>query len=176
MRFIETALAGVFVFEINRFEDERGFYKRLWGKDELKTVGLDSNLNNVGLSFNIQKGTVRGMHYQLKPFAETKLVQCTRGSVYDVVLDIRPQSKTFGKWIAEELTEANNRALYIPRELAHGFQTLEDGSEVLYCISQKYSVEHSRGIRWNDPRFGIELPLPVSVINDRDRSYEDFNI
>ncbi len=174
MKLIETKLSGVFIIELDSFGDERGFYKRLWGVDELASLGLENDLNNVGLSYNKKRGTVRGMHYQTEPFAETKFVQCLRGKIYDVVLDIRRDSKTYGEWIAEELSPENNRALYIPKGLAHGFQTLEDGSELLYCISEQYNVTSARGIRWNDSQFGIEFPLTVSVINERDASYENF--
>jgi len=174
MKAIKTKLAGVFIIELEPFADERGFYKRLWGKDELAELGLDAELNNVGLSHNKKRGTLRGMHYQEEPFAETKLVQCLRGKIYDVVLDIRRDSETFGEWIAEELSSQNNRAFFIPKGLAHGFQTLEDESEVLYCISEKYDVASARGVRWNDPQFSIQFPLEISVINERDANYADF--
>ncbi len=174
MKLIETKLGGVYIIELEPFADERGFYKRLWGKDELTNFGLDAELNNVGLSSNKRGGTVRGMHYQAAPFAETKIVQCVRGKVFDVVLDIRRDSETFGKWISVELSAENNRAIYIPKGLAHGFQTLADDSEVLYFISEKYDKESGRGVRWNDLQFGIEFPLAVSVINERDKTYADF--
>ena len=174
MKIFETKLEGVYLVELQPFADERGFYKRLWGKDELESLGLDSELNNVGLSFNKKSGTVRGMHYQAEPFAETKVVQCVRGKIFDVVLDLRKDSKTFGKWIGEELSADNNKAFYIPKGLAHGFQTLEDDSEVLYAISAKYDVNSARGVRWNDPQFAINFPLEVSVINERDANYPDF--
>lgn len=174
MKLIETKLHGVFIVELQPFADERGFYKRLWGKDELSGLDLDNELNNVGLSYNKKRGTVRGMHYQAEPFAETKLVQCIRGKIYDIVLVIRSDSETFGEWIAEELSFENNRAFYIPKGLAHGFQTLADDSEVLYCISEKYEPQAACGVRWNDPKFGIELPLDVSIINQRDANYTDF--
>lgn len=174
MELIETKIEGVFIVELDVFDDERGFYKRLWGADELEGLGLECKLNNVGLSYNKKRGTVRGMHFQTDPFSETKLVQCVRGKIYDVVLDIRQDSKTFGEWVAEELTPQNNRAFYIPKGLAHGFQTLDDESEVLYCISEGYETQAARGIRWNDPRFGIEFPLEVSVINERDANYPNF--
>ncbi|HEX8638284.1 MAG TPA: dTDP-4-dehydrorhamnose 3,5-epimerase [Pyrinomonadaceae bacterium] len=174
MKLIETKLSGVFIVELKPFIDERGFYKRVWGSDEFKDLGLDAELNSVGLSNNRRRGTVRGMHYQVEPFVETKLVQCTRGRIYDVVLDIRKDSKTFGEWISAELTAENNKAFYIPKGLAHGFQSLEDDSDVLYCISEKYDPQAARGVRWNDPQFGIQFPLEVSVINERDANYPDF--
>jgi dTDP-4-dehydrorhamnose 3,5-epimerase len=174
MKFTETGLSGVFTVELNRHHDERGFYKRLWGRDELESFGLSGELNNIGLSFNPTRGTVRGMHYQAEPFAEVKLVQCVAGRIYDVILDVRKDSETFGKWIAVELSRENNLAVYIPKNLAHGFQTLEDDSEILYCISEKYNAESARGVRWNDARFSIEFPLEVSVIGERDANYPDF--
>jgi dTDP-4-dehydrorhamnose 3,5-epimerase len=174
MKLTETKLEGVYIIELTPYADERGFYKRLWGKDELESLGLDSELNNVGLSFNKNRGTVRGMHYQAEPFAETKLVQCTRGKIFDVVLDLRKTSKTFGEWIGEELSPENNKAFYIPKGFAHGFQTLEDNSEVLYGISTKYDLNSSRGVRWNDEKFGITFPLEISIINERDANYPDF--
>jgi dTDP-4-dehydrorhamnose 3,5-epimerase len=176
MKLTETKLSGVYLIELQQFTDERGFYKRLWGKDDFDALGLDSDINNVGLSFNKTRGTVRGMHYQAEPFAETKLVQCLRGKVFDVVLDIRKDSATFGEWISEELSPENNKAFYIPKGLAHGFQTLEENSEVLYSISAKYDVDSARGIRWNDPKFGITFPLKISIINERDAKYPDFEV
>ncbi len=175
MKFTETELKGVFIIELQPQKDKRGFYKRIWGRDELESHGLFGELNNIGLSFNSKRGTVRGMHYQAEPFSEVKLVQCLRGKIYDVVLDIRRNSDTFGKWTVIELSAENNTAIYIPQGLAHGFQTLEDNSEVLYCISEKYNAEAARGIRWNDSRFAIEFPLETSVINERDASYPDFD-
>jgi dTDP-4-dehydrorhamnose 3,5-epimerase len=174
MKLTETKLEGVYIIELTSHSDERGFYKRLWGKDELESLGLDSELNNVGLSYNKNRGTVRGMHYQAEPFAETKLVQCTRGKIFDVVLDLRKDSKTFGEWIGEELSPENNKAFYIPKGLAHGFQTLENNSEVLYGIAAKYDVNSSRGVRWNDSQFKIKFPLEISCINERDANYPDF--
>jgi len=174
MKLIETKLQGVFVVELKPFQDERGFYKRLWGADELAEMGLDNDLDNVGVSYNKKCGTFRGMHFQQEPFAEIKLVQCIRGKVFDLILDIRKESKTFGEWVSVELSEQNHKAVYIPKGFAHGFQTLEDNSEVLYFISSKYDKPSANGVRWDDKRFGIELPLDVSVINDRDANYSDF--
>ena len=174
MNRIKTDLAGVFIITLDAFDDERGSYKRLWGTDEMAGLGLTGTLNNVGLSYNKRRGTFRGMHYQAEPFSEVKLVQCVAGRIYDIVLDIRRDSPTFGRWIAEELSPTNNRALYIPEGCAHGFQTLEEDAQALYCISQKYEPASARGIRWNDPQFEIRLPLEVTVINDRDANYGDF--
>lgn len=174
MKFTETKLEGVFTIEIEPRRDERGFFKRLWGRNELESFGLSGKLNNIGLSHNPKRGTVRGMHYQAEPFAEVKLVQCLRGRIHDVVLDIRKNSETFGKWITVELSAENNRAIYIPKNLAHGFQTLENDTEVLYCLSERYNAESARGIRWNDMRFSVKFPLEVSVIGERDANYPDF--
>jgi dTDP-4-dehydrorhamnose 3,5-epimerase len=176
MKLIETKLKGVYLVELQEFSDERGFYKRLWGKDELENLGLDSEINNVGLSFNKKCGTVRGMHYQAEPFAETKLVQCVKGKIFDVVLDLRKDSETFGEWISAELSPENNLAFYIPKGLAHGFQTLADNSEVLYTISSKYDLNSSRGVRWNDAKFYIKFPLEITCINERDAQYPDFEV
>lgn len=174
MNLIETKLKGVYIVQLKPFEDERGFYKRLWGFDEFADLGLDNDLNNVGVSYNKKRGTVRGMHYQKEPFAETKLVQCIRGKIFDVILDIREDSETFGEWISVELSEDNHKAVYIPKGIAHGFQTLLDDSEVLYCISAKHNAEQAGGVRWNDEKFGIEFPLEVSMINERDANYPNF--
>lgn len=174
MKFTQTKLNGVFTVELAPRGDERGFYKRLWGRDELEAAGLCGELNNVGLSYNKTRGTIRGLHFQAAPFAENKLVQCLRGKIYDVVLDIRSDSETFGEWIAVELSSENNRAIYIPKGLAHGFQTLEDDCEVFYCISEKYNAEFARGVRWDDAKFDVVFPLEVGVINERDAGYADF--
>ena len=174
MKLIETELNGVYLIELQPHADARGFYKRLWGKNELESLGLSAEIDNVGLSFNAKRGTVRGMHYQAAPFEEIKLVQCVRGEIYDVILDIRRDSETFGKWIAVNLSPQGNCAVYIPKGLAHGFQTLEDDSEVLYCISAKYDVAAAHGVRWNDPKFGIKFPLEITNINERDANYPDF--
>lgn len=174
MKLIETKIKGVFVIELVAFEDDRGFYKGLWGKDEILKCGLEHEVDNIGLSYNKARGTLRGIHYQCNPFAQAKLVQCIRGSIFDVVLDIRRDSTTFGEWIAEELSAQRNRALYVPPGLAHGFQTLENDTEILYCISGQYKPQQERGVRWNDPQFGIKFPLAVTVINDRDNQFPDF--
>ncbi len=176
MKLTETKLEGVYLIELTPHADERGFYKRLWGKDELESLHLNSELNNVGLSYNKKRGTVRGMHYQAEPFAEIKLVQCTRGKIFDVVLDLRKDSETFGEWTSAELSTENNKAFYIPKGLAHGFQTLDDNSEVLYTISATYDLNSSRGVCWNDPQFAIKFPLEISCINERDASYPDFEV
>lgn len=174
MELTKTKLEDVLIVQMKPAEDKRGFYKRIWGKDDFENIGLESNLDNIGISYNKKRGTVRGMHYQAKPFEEAKVVQCIRGKIFDVILDIRKTSKTFGQWISIELNSADHQALYIPKGLAHGFQTLEDDSELLYLISSKYDKDSAKGIRWNDKKFSIEFPLEINAINERDANYPDF--
>lgn len=174
MLFKETNLKGAFIIEPERFEDERGFFARIWCKREFGEHGLNSNLMQCNISFNNKKGTLRGMHYQAAPYAETKLVKCTRGSIYDVIIDLRPDSETYKHWFAVELNRDNYKMLYIPENFAHGFLTLEDNTEVFYQISAFYHPECARGVRWNDPAFSIHWPAVVSIISDRDRDCPDF--
>lgn len=174
MKLNATKLEGVFVIEMEPSADKRGFYKRVWGKGDFGALGLDTELDNIGISYNKARATFRGMHFQKEPFAESKLVQCVRGRIYDVILDLREDSPTWGEWTAVELSADEHSSLYIPKGVAHGFQTLEDDSEVLYFISAEYNKEAASGVRWNDERFGIELPLEISVINERDSTYADF--
>lgn len=154
--------------------DERGFFARSWCQDEFKAHGLDSALVQCNVSFNKRKGTLRGMHYQIAPFEESKLVRCTSGAIYDVVLDLRRQSPTFKSWIAITLTAQNRNAVYVPEGCAHGFVTLEDCTEVFYQMSEFYSAASARGVRWDDPAFRIEWPEQVEVLSERDRTYPDF--
>ena len=174
MKFIETSLSGVFIVELEPIEDERGFFARSWCSEEFKKRRLVNTLRQCNISFNKKKGTIRGMHYQGKPYEETKLVRCTKGSIYDVIIDLRPSSSTFKKNFGIELSELNHRMLYIPVGLAHGFQTLEDQTEVFYQMSQYFHESYARGIRWNDPAFSIRWPLPISYISSKDNNYEDF--
>jgi dTDP-4-dehydrorhamnose 3,5-epimerase len=174
MIFSETELKGAFLIEAERKEDERGFFARTWCETEFKEHGLNSNLVQCSISFNKRKGTLRGMHYQIPPFEEVKLVRCTRGEVFDVIIDLRPDSKTYKKYISAVLNEENRKMLYIPAGFAHGFQTLSDNAEVFYQMSQFYSPEHGRGVRWNDPAFGILWPEDERIIIERDRNYPDF--
>jgi dTDP-4-dehydrorhamnose 3,5-epimerase len=160
--FSETKLRGVFVVEPERIEDERGFFARTWCRREFEAHGLNPNLVQCSISFNRNKGTLRGMHYQLAPHAEAKLVRCTMGAMYDVALDLRRDSATFKEWVAVELTAENRRMLYIPEGVAHGFQTLTDNTEVLYQMSEFYDPQSARGVLWNDPVFGIEWPPGAS--------------
>jgi dTDP-4-dehydrorhamnose 3,5-epimerase len=174
MIFHETDLAGVVIVEMQLLCDERGFFARSWCEREFREHGLNSELVQCSISFNKERGTLRGVHYQAAPNPEAKLVRCTRGSLYDVALDLRPDSSTYLKWTAAELSAENHRALYIPEGCAHGFLTLEDQTEVLYQMSEFYYPEAARGVRWNDPAFGIEWPGKVEVISERDRIYPDF--
>jgi dTDP-4-dehydrorhamnose 3,5-epimerase len=162
------------VIELARQADQRGFFARSWCRQEFDTHGLTTQLAQCSLSFNIRKGTLRGMHYQTEPHAEDKLVRCTRGAVYDVVLDLRPHSPTFRQWAAFKLTADNYRMLYIPKGLAHGFQTLADTTEVFYQMSEPYHPQSACGVRWNDPAFQIHWPLPDPILSQRDAGYPDF--
>jgi dTDP-4-dehydrorhamnose 3,5-epimerase len=172
--FTETKLAGAFLIKPEKIEDERGFFARLWCEREFQERGLDSRLAQCSLSFNTQKGTLRGMHYQRTPYAETKIVRCTRGAIYDVILDLREDSATFKEWVGVNLTADNHLMLYIPKGCAHGFQTLLDETEVLYQMSEFYRPEAAEGVRWNDAAFAVEWPLEVSVISERDARYADY--
>jgi dTDP-4-dehydrorhamnose 3,5-epimerase len=174
MEYHESKLSGVFEIRIEPIEDERGFFARTWCQKEFEERGLNSPLVQCSLSFNSKKGTLRGMHYQAAPFAETKLVRCTQGSIYDVVIDLRAQSPTFRNWISVVLDAKKRNMVYIPEGCAHGFLTLEDGSEVFYQMSQFYNAGSARGVRWDDPTFRIAWPEKVTVISERDRTYPDF--
>lgn len=174
MIFEPTRLDGAWLLGPERHEDERGFFARLWSASEFAARGLASTLDQCSLSYNRLAGTIRGMHYQAFPFEEAKVVRCVRGAIHDVLLDLRPASPTFGQWVARELTGDNRLAFYVPAGVAHGFQTLTDNAEVLYLIDQPYAPALAHGVRWNDPAFGIEWPLPAAVMSDRDRHYPDF--
>jgi dTDP-4-dehydrorhamnose 3,5-epimerase len=174
MIFHETKVSGVFEIHLEPIHDDRGFFARSWCRDEFQAKGLNSNLVQCNVSFNKRKGTLRGMHCQAPPYVEAKLVRCTQGAIYDVVVDLRPQSPTFKNWIAVNLTAENRHALYIPEGCAHGFLTLEDRTEVFYQMSEFYNAESGRGVRWNDSAFQIQWPEKVEVISKRDRSYPDF--
>jgi dTDP-4-dehydrorhamnose 3,5-epimerase len=174
MMFRESKLRGVFEIEIERHVDERGFFARTWCKKEFEEHGLDSRVAQSSISFNARRGTLRGVHYQAAPNAETKIVRCTQGSVYDVVLDLRADSPTFKEWISVILSAEQRNMIYIPEGCAHGFLTLADNTEVLYQMTEFFAPESARGVRWNDPAFGIVWPEKVEVISERDRMYPDF--
>jgi dTDP-4-dehydrorhamnose 3,5-epimerase len=172
--FTETKLPGAFVIELDKHADQRGFFARTFCQEEFQAHGLNPGVVQCNVSFNKRKGTLRGMHFQAAPFAEAKLVRCTSGSIYDVIIDLRPSSPAFKQYFAVELSAENRKMLYIPEEFAHGFQTLENDTEVFYQMSQYFSPEHVRGARWNDPAFGITWPEDERIIVERDRNYPDF--
>lgn len=174
MIFTETRLKGAFVLDLEKREDSRGFFARSWCRHEFEAHHLNPNIAQCNVSFNRAKGTLRGMHYQAAPFKEAKLVRCTAGAIYDVIIDLRRDSATYLRHVGEVLSAANHRMLYVPEGFAHGFQTLEDDTEVFYQMSQFHSPEHARGVRYNDPAFGIEWLLGSPVLADRDRDYPDF--
>lgn len=164
MLFKETRLRGAYVIELEPVEDERGFFARSFCRDEFERRGLNPNIAQCSVSFNKEKGTLRGMHYQAPPHEETKLVRCTAGAIHDVIIDLRPDSSTFKQWAAIDLTGLNRLTLYVPVGFAHGFQTLEDDTEVYYQISESYHPESARGLKWDDPAVGIKWPLePVNI-------------
>jgi len=173
--FTETKLKGSYIVDIEQINDERGFFARSWDKNIFDQKGLNSNLFQCNISFNKKKGTLRGMHFQEEPYQEAKLVRCTRGSVYEVMIDLRENSSTFKQWEAIELHSDNHKMLYIPEGFALGFQTLEDNTELFYQMSQFYMPKFSRGVRWNDEAFKISWPLDISVISQKDQSFNSFN-
>lgn len=171
----QTGLKGAFIIELERAEDERGYFARAFCRREFASRGLDFNVAQCNISFNRTRGTLRGMHYQVAPHEEVKVVRCTRGALHDVILDLRPQSDTFRRWMSIELTAENGLMLYVPKGFAHGFQTLEDETEVLYLMSEDYHPESARGVRWDDPAFAIEWPAEERrIISTRDRLHPDF--
>jgi dTDP-4-dehydrorhamnose 3,5-epimerase len=174
--FERTRLGGVYTIGAELHEDRRGFFARTWCQKEFEEHGLNPRLVQCNISFNLKKGTLRGMHYQEAPFEEAKLVRCTMGAICDVVVDLRPDSPTFREYLAMTLSAENRKMLYIPEKFAHGFITLEHDTEVFYQMSEFYSQESARGFRWNDPFFGIRLPIEVAVISERDRDYPDFRL
>lgn len=174
MNFVSTGIIGAFVIEPERVGDDRGFFCRTWCRRDFTEHGLNPNLVQCSVSFNLARGTLRGMHYQADPNSETKVVRCTMGAIHDVIVDLRPGSNTYMEWIAVELTADNRKMLYVPEGVAHGFQTLTDNTEVFYQMSEYYVPEAARGIRWNDPRFNIAWPGEIAVISERDRSFKDF--
>jgi dTDP-4-dehydrorhamnose 3,5-epimerase len=176
MIFRETGVEGAWLIEPEAFEDERGFFARTWDAREFAERGLTGAFVQCSISYSAAFGTLRGLHYQAAPHEEAKLVRCTAGTVFDLVVDLRRKSPTFKRWFGAELSAENRHALYIPEGCAHGFLTLSGDSEVLYQISEFYEPAAGRGVRWNDPAFGIVWPAEVMVINDRDRTYPDFEV
>jgi dTDP-4-dehydrorhamnose 3,5-epimerase len=172
--FTPTKLPGAFIIELERLEDDRGFFARSWCCREFEANGLNSRLVQSNISFSQKQGTLRGMHYQVAPFSEVKLVRCTRGSIYDAIIDLRPDSPTFKNHVCMMLSMENHKMLYVPEGFAHGFVTLEDNTEVFYQMSEFYAPEYGRGVRWNDPMFKICWPLAPTMMSERDRTYPDF--
>lgn len=174
MRFRPLSLAGACAVELERREDPRGFFARTFCRDEFAAHGLADNFVQCNVSWNERRGTLRGMHFQKAPSQEGKLVRCTAGAIWDVVLDLRPDSATYLRWEGVELTAENRTALYIPPGFAHGFQTLADGAEVFYQMTDLYAPDLAAGVRWDDPAFGIAWPIPDPILSERDASYPSF--
>ena len=174
MIFAETTLPGAYMVELEKRADERGFFARSWCEKEFREHNLNPRTVQCNISFNKRKGTLRGMHYQVAPAAEAKLVRCTQGAIYDVIIDLRPESETFKRHLGVMLTAESHKILYVPEGFAHGFQALEDNSKVFYQISEYYAPQYARGVRWNDPAFGIDWPIVEPIMVDRDRNYPDF--
>ena len=174
MKFTETKLKGAFVVEIEKLADDRGFFARSWCRKEFEAQGLTSRVVQSNVSFNRKKGTLRGLHYQIAPRQECKLIRCTRGAIYDVIIDLRAESPTYKQWVGVDLTADNYRMLFVPEDFAHGFITLTDNTEITYQVSQFYTPGAEKGIRFNDPAFNIQWPLDVLVISDKDRGWPDF--
>ena len=171
MIFHKTKIKGLYITELELKKDERGSFARIFGQDELAREGLNFKIVQANRSLTLTKGTIRGMHFQKEPNAEDKIVQCLRGRVYDVVIDLRKNSPTYGQWLAEELSEDNSKMFYIPKGFAHGFQTLTDNCEMQYFMSEFYSSEHASGIRWDDPIFNITWPVAVTDLSDKDKKW-----
>ncbi len=171
MKFTETKLKGAYVIEVEPIEDERGFFARSWCQKEFAEHGLNPNLVQCNISFNLKQGTLRGMHYQAQPHEEAKLIRCTKGAIYQVVIDIRPDSVTFKQWVAVELTAENRKMLYVSKGMASGFQTLVDDTEVFYQMAEFYNPESAKGIKWNDPTLGVQWPKEALVVSANDRDH-----
>lgn len=174
MIFVPTALQGAFIVELERREDERGFFARTWCRREFEERGLSADLAQCNVSYSRCRGTLRGMHWQADPYGETKLIRCTRGSIWDAIVDLRTDSPTYTEHLGVELSAQSGRALYVPKGMAHGFVTLEDECEVSYQMSQFHEPAAARGIRWNDPAFGIHWPVRIPILHPRDAAYPDF--
>lgn len=176
MKFSPLPLQGAFVIEPEPSADDRGLFARTFCRSEFSTQGLHTDIVQCSFSFNEKKGTLRGMHYQKQPHEEIKLVRCTAGAMYDVIIDLRPKSPTFTRWVGVELDAENHKAMYVPAGCAHGFLTLAAKTEVLYQMSQSFQPASAAGVRWNDPAFDIKWPATVEVISERDKNYPDFRL
>lgn len=175
MNFIEAPISGAFVIDREPIRDERGYFARVWAREEFAARDLTTTIEQCSVSFNPRRGTLRGMHYQTAPHEEVKLVRCTRGAIYDVIIDLRAGSPNFGQWFGVELSADNGRMLYIPKGCAHGFLALKNDTEVYYQMSYPQVPEAARGVRWNDPAFGIVWPAAPEVISERDKNYPDYS-
>jgi dTDP-4-dehydrorhamnose 3,5-epimerase len=176
MKFNPTPLAGAYTIDLEKREDERGFFARLFCVNEYDQHGLDRNIVQINNSLSKDKGTLRGIHYQLAPKAETKIVRCIKGSLYDVIVDLRPESPTFLKWFGAELSAENRTMMFVPKGFGHSFITLEENTEAFYMVTEFYSPENERGLRWNDPKINIEWPIEPVVISDKDQRHPDFDL
>lgn len=176
MQFHSTPIADVFIVDVEPIEDSRGFFARAWCSREFQEQGLKNTIAQCNLSYNYKQGSIRGMHYQLPPHEEVKMVRCISGAIFDVVIDLRKDSPTYKKWFGAELSAANYKMLYVPEGFAHGYQTLEKDSVVFYQVTEYYQPGAERGVRWDDPVFNIAWPLPLSEISDKDKSYPDFKV
>ena len=174
MTFTPLALAGAYLVEAEVQADERGFYARTWCAEEFRRHGLSDRLEQTGFSHNRYRGTIRGLHRQVAPWAQDRLVRCSRGAIYDVIVDLRPQSATHRRWLSVELTAARAVMLFVPEGFAHGFQTLEDETEIFYQMSEAYHPEAERGVRWNDPGLAVTWPIENPTVSEKDRAYRDF--
>lgn len=175
MIFTETPLKGAYVIELKKIGDDRGFFARFFCKNEFANHGLNNEIVQINNSLSADKGTLRGMHYQLAPKAEDKIVRCINGSLYDVIIDIREESDTFGQWFGIELSAENRKMLFVPKGFAHGFLTLKEHTEAFYLVTEFYGPEQERGIRWNDPKFNIQWPIEPLVISEKDQKHPDFD-
>ncbi len=176
MIFKELALSGAYLIELEKFEDNRGFFAETFNRRVFEKNGLGFSIAQCNISFNKQRGTLRGMHFQLPPLDEIKIVQCIRGAVFDVIVDLRRNSPTYCNWIGTELTEENRKQVYVPKGFAHGYMTNKNNSEVMYLVSEFYEPKNARGVRWNDPAFKIGWPTVKDIrINERDANYPDFH-
>jgi len=176
MIFVETKLKGALIVEPEKLEDQRGFFARVWCQKEFEAYGLNPTVAQINISFNKNRGAIRGLHYQTAPNEEAKLIRCTKGAIYDVIIDLRPDSTTYLEWIGVELTADNHMMLYVPENFAHGYQSLTDDTEIFYPVSQFYSPESVQGVRWNDPTFSIDWPqVDNLVISEQDKSWPDYS-
>ncbi|MCD4681695.1 MAG: dTDP-4-dehydrorhamnose 3,5-epimerase [Bacteroidales bacterium] len=176
MIFTETKLKGAFVVEIKKLEDERGFFGRAWCQQEFEAHGIKTKICQINTSFTKKKGTIRGVHFQVDPYQEAKFIRCTKGRIFDVMVDLRPDSPTFLQWVGNELSEDNYKMAYVPENFAHGFVSLVDNCEVYYPVSQFYTPGAERGMRWNDPVINIKWPIDIINISDKDKSHPDFDL